>query len=76
MRLIRKIAIRTFAFLTSPQRIEKVKEAADFHKKCEYFQKDIQLLFDRGIFDLADGSAEIHKNSAGQISKIKVIQWK
>ena len=69
--LIKKITIKSWQYIKSRGRLRKIKEGADFHKKCEYCQTDIQLLFDNGVFDLRNGSAILHKDGDGRIREIK-----
>lgn len=68
--LIKNLFLKIWRFLISPHHIRKVKEAADFHKRCEYHQQDIELLFDNEVFSLRNGSAILHKDSEGRIRKI------
>lgn len=70
-----KLWSKFWQWAITPHRIEKVKETADFHKKCEYHQNDIQKLFDGGVFDLKNGSAEIFKDWEGHVRRIKLTQW-
>ena len=73
--MIKKLFLKFWQFIIAPHKIKKVKEAADFHKRCEFHQIDIERLFTDGVFDLTNGSAEIFKDWEGHIRKIKLTQW-
>jgi len=71
--IIRKTIIKFWQFAIAPQKIDKVKQAAEFHKKCEYFQTDIEYLFSKGIFEDWAGCAEIHRGQEQRIRDAKVF---
>ena len=76
--MITKILNKAWQYLIKPRRIEKAVETMGFHKKCEYYQADIQRLFDNEVFSLKNGSAIIHKDWEGRIRKIDInkVAWK
>lgn len=72
MGLIRKATTKLAMFIKSPNRLEKLATTADFHKKCEYYQQDIQFLFDREVFTLKNGSVIIHKDYEGRCREVEI----
>ena len=74
--MIKKLTIKLWQFLTTPHKIKKVKETASFLKHCEYYQQEIERLFNDGFFDLTNGSIEYNKDWQGKIrGKAKIIKY-
>ena len=73
-----KLIIKLWQFIKSRGRIRKVKDTVGFLEKCEYYQTDIQLLFDNEVFELTNGSAVIHKDYEGRVRQININKraWK
>ena len=71
--MIKKLFLKLWRWIIAPHRIKKVKEAAGFHKVCEYHQQDIEHLFDKGVFNDWVGCAEIHRGEGQKIKDTKIF---
>lgn len=60
----------------NPARVQSIPKVSSFYEFCDLYRDQIGRMRRDGVFTLSGGSAEIHKNDAGQISKIKLVQWK
>ena len=76
LNIIKKLAIKFWNWVKGRDRLRKIATTADFHKRCEYYQEDIERLFKDGFFDLKGGSIEYNRDWEGKIrGKAKIITY-